>query len=65
MFEKDRDTQRRKQFREIGTYTAIPMMMIVGPALGYGLGYLAEQRWGHAPWFTVGGCIFGLAAAVR
>jgi F0F1-type ATP synthase assembly protein I len=61
----ERNARRRQQFREIGTYTAIPMMMIVGPALGYFLGHLAEKHWDHAPWFSAGGAIFGFVAAVR
>ncbi len=65
MFDGDRDERRRKQFRDIGTYSAIPMMLVVGPALGYWLGHLAEKRWGHEPWFSAGGCIFGLVAAAR
>ncbi len=56
---------RGKQFRDIGIYTAIPMMMVVGPALGYWLGHLAEERWGHAPWLSAGGALFGLVAAFR
>jgi F0F1-type ATP synthase assembly protein I len=65
LFDKERNSQRRKQFRDIGIYTAIPMMMIVGPALGYYLGRLAEKKWGHEPWPSIVGCLFGLAASVR
>jgi hypothetical protein len=65
LFKGQRDSQRRKQFRDIGIYTAIPMMMVIGPALGYFLGHLAEKRWGHEPWLSAGGAFFGLAAAVR
>jgi hypothetical protein len=64
-FDRQRDEQRRKQFRDIGTYTLIPMMMVVGPTLGYYLGHLAEKKWGHDPWFSAGGAVFGLLAAAR
>ncbi len=57
--------KRARQIRDIGIYTAIPMMMIVGPALGYYLGHLAERKWGHAPWFSGGGALLGLVAAAR
>jgi hypothetical protein len=65
VFKKERNEQRRKQFRDIGLYTAIPMMMIVGPTLGYFLGHLAEKKWGHEPWLSAGGAVFGLVAAAR
>lgn len=51
--------------REVGIYTTIPMMLLAGPAVGYWLGLQAEKHWGHAPWFAVGGAVFGLAAAIR
>lgn len=59
------DARRGKQLRDIGTYTAIPMMMVVGPAMGYYLGRLAERKWGHDPWLSTGGAVFGLVAAAR
>ncbi|MFH1843016.1 MAG: AtpZ/AtpI family protein [bacterium] len=59
------DARKGKQYRDIGIYTVIPTMMIVGPLLGYYLGSLAEKKWGHSPWPSAGGAIFGLAAAVR
>lgn len=51
--------------RDIGNYTLIPMMMVVGPVMGYLVGHWAEGRFGGEPWFGVGGIVFGLAAAVR
>lgn len=59
------DERKAKQYRDIGVFTVIPTMMIVGPALGYWLGTLAEKKWGHSPWLAAGGAMFGLAAAVR
>lgn len=54
-----------KQIRDIGTFTLIPTMMAVGPILGYFLGRLAEKKWGWQPWLSLGGAMFGLAAAGR
>lgn len=51
--------------RDIGNYTLIPMMMVVGPAMGYLVGRWVEGRFGGEPWFGVGGIVFGLAAAAR
>lgn len=57
--------KRGNQIRDIGTYTVIPTMLVVGPALGYFLGSLIEKRWGHAPWPSSLGGVFGLVAAGR
>ncbi len=65
MLEKQPGDRRGRQIRDIGAYTAIPTMLIVGPALGYFLGTLAEKRWDHAPWPSALGALFGLAAAAR
>jgi len=54
-----------KSARDIGSYTLIPMMMIVGPIIGYLVGHWVEVRFGGQPWVGVGGALFGLAAAVR
>ena len=54
-----------KQIRDIGAYTMIPTMMIAGPALGYGFGWVIQEVLGGAPWVAVGGMFFGLIAAFR
>lgn len=53
-----------RSMRDLGTYTVIPTMMVVGPVLGYLAGHWLEGRFGGAPWWGVGGVLFGLAAAV-
>lgn len=58
-------TKVGKSAKDIGAYTLIPFMMIAGPAVGYGLGWLVERKWGGAPWTGVIGLIFGLIAAFR
>jgi F0F1-type ATP synthase assembly protein I len=57
------DEKVGKQALDLGTYTLIPTMMLAGPAVGYGLGWLLEKQFGGAPWVSVGGILFGLAAA--
>lgn len=54
-----------RRARDIGAYTIIPMMMLVGPALGY-LAGLGIERWlGGKPWPSLAGMLWGLAAAFR
>lgn len=58
------DPADRRGLRDVGIYTTIPMMLLAGPALGYWIGLQAEKHWGHAPWWAVGGALFGLAASI-
>lgn len=62
----DRVGQRGgRSARDIGSYTLIPMMMLVGPIIGYLMGHWVEGRLGGEPWPGVIGIFFGLAAAVK
>jgi F0F1-type ATP synthase assembly protein I len=57
--------KRAKQIKDIGSYTLIPTMMLAGPAVGYGLGWLLEREFGGKPWVSVVGVLMGLAAAFQ
>lgn len=54
-----------RRVRDIGIYTIIPMMMFVGPAIGYLAGLGVEKVLGGKPWPSVLGMLWGLAAAFR
>ena len=54
-----------RRVRDIGTFTIIPMMMLVGPAIGYLLGLGAERLFGARPWLSLAGMLWGLFAAFR
>jgi len=54
-----------KNVKDIGSFTLIPMLMLAGPIVGYGLGYLLEKQWGGAPWTGVIGLLLGVAASFR
>jgi F0F1-type ATP synthase assembly protein I len=58
-------TKAGKRAKDIGTYTLIPMMMLAGPIVGYGLGWVLEKQWGGAPWTGVIGLLLGVAASFR
>ena len=51
--------------RQIGLLTAIPFVLLVGPALGYYVGNAADHRWHIAPWGMVIGVVFGFASSAR
>ena len=62
---KPEDEESRRAMRDVGLYTSIPIMLGVGPALGWYLGRLVQGRLGGEPWWEVGGVLFGLAASFR
>ncbi len=61
---RERD-ERGKRTRDIGIFTAIPMMLLAGPALGYLIGHWAGGRWGHQTTWQAVGAVVGLLAAAR
>ncbi len=50
---------------QAGLLTAIPFVLLVGPAIGYYLGSALDHRWSHAPWGMGSGIVLGLAASAR
>ena len=50
---------------QAGLLTAIPFVLLVGPAIGYYLGNLLDSRWSHAPWGVGAGIVLGLASSAR
>ena len=50
---------------QAGLLTAIPVVLLVGPALGYLAGAWLDQRWSLEPWGTALGIVLGLAASGR
>jgi F0F1-type ATP synthase assembly protein I len=59
------DDKTGRQLRDMGAYTLIPMLMLAGPAVGYGLGWLVEKQWDIKPWGMVIGVLLGLAAGFQ
>ena len=61
---RDPDKQYRYA-RLIGTLGPIPLMLGVGPLLGFFAGRWLDERIGTGPWLQVLLMILGLGAAVR
>ena len=51
--------------QQAGLLTAIPIVLLVGPALGYYLGAAIDRRWASDPWGMGVGIVLGLAASFR
>ena len=50
---------------QAGLLTAIPVVLLIGPTLGYYLGAALDRRWPFSPWGMAGGIALGGAASVR
>lgn len=53
------------QVKQIGALTAIPIILVVGPLLGYFAGDWLDRRFRLFPWFTISGLFLGFAASGR
>lgn len=62
---KSRVKRATETTRDVGTYTAIPAMILVGLVGGYFLGVWLESRFGYEPWLGLGGMVLGGAASIR
>ncbi|MBI4342494.1 MAG: hypothetical protein HY599_03915 [Candidatus Omnitrophica bacterium] len=51
--------------KQAGLLTAIPFVLLVGPAIGYYLGSILDHRWSYAPWGVAGGIVLGLLASAK
>ena len=51
--------------KQAGLLTAIPFVLLVGPAIGYYLGNALDHWWPHAPWGMGLGIVVGLLASAR
>lgn len=60
--------QRRQtatRLKQAGLLSAIPMVLLIGPAVGYWLGAQLDAHWSHAPWGMGLGIALGLASSAR
>lgn len=60
-----RTARRAESARNIGAFTALPAMLVIGLLGGYFVGAWLEGRYGHAPWLSFTGLVLGGAASVR
>ena len=63
--ERGREAESSQWLRQAGLLTAIPFVLLVGPAIGYYVGTAVDRRWQCAPWGMTVGIILGLAASGR
>ncbi len=52
-------------FNLLGTASTMGLHMVSGPAVGAGLGWLADHFFGSWPWGVAAGVLLGIAAGFR
>lgn len=51
--------------RQVGLYTAIPVLLVAGPAIGFFIGDYIDRKFGTAPWFMLFFIVIGFVASIR
>lgn len=53
------------QVKQIGVLTTIPIILLVGPTIGFFLGGWVDRKAQVYPWFTIGFILLGFLASGR
>ncbi|TAK09638.1 MAG: AtpZ/AtpI family protein [Candidatus Manganitrophaceae bacterium] len=61
MAEDDKDLQRRQAM----ILTAIPMVLVAGPLVGFLIGNYLDGKFGTAPWLMIFFIIMGAGASIK
>lgn len=51
--------------KRVGVLTTVPIVLLVGPAVGYWFGGLIDRKFQLFPWFTIGFVILGFLGSGR
>ena len=60
-----RDRKKDKNLAQAGILSAVPLILIVAPMIGYFAGSWADKRFGTEPYLLIVGLILGFGAAAR
>ena len=53
------------QVKQLGVLTTIPIILLIGPAIGFFLGSWIDRKTHIYPWFTIIFVLFGFIASGR
>jgi len=53
------------QVKQLGVLTAVPLILLIGPLVGFFIGGWIDRRFQFYPWFTVLFLILGFVASGR
>lgn len=59
------DGENSRNYRQIALLTAVPVFLVVAPAIGFFAGQWADKKLGTDPWMVVVGLVLGFGAAAR
>ncbi|HLG29232.1 MAG TPA: AtpZ/AtpI family protein [Candidatus Brocadiales bacterium] len=54
-----------QKLRQLGLYTTIPALLLVGPALGYFIGEYLDRFFNTSPWLMIFFIVIGGIASVK
>jgi len=57
--------EKYERFRHFSLLTAIPMVLLAGPIVGYGAGYFFDRWFATDPWGMVVFSLMGIVSGVR
>lgn len=59
------DNQSANLATQLGLALSIPSLLVAGPLVGYGLGWLIRRWTGWGSWVTMAMVLVGIAAGIR
>ncbi len=64
-FKRPRKRKGRNEFRQLGLLSTIPILLAVGPLVGFFIGRWLDSKFGTAPFLLIVFLIFGFIASGR
>ena len=62
---KNGNDNKYRYVHQVGLYTAIPIILVAGPAVGFFIGDYIDRKLGTAPWFMLFFVVIGFVASIR
>ena len=62
---KNGNDNKYRYVHQVGLYTAIPIILVAGPAVGFFIGDYIDRKLGTTPWFMLFFVVIGFVASVR
>ncbi len=62
---KNGNNDKYRFVHQVGLFTAIPVVLVAGPAIGFFIGDYIDRKFGTAPWFMFFFIAIGFVASIR
>jgi F0F1-type ATP synthase assembly protein I len=60
-----KDTDRYRGLKQVSLLTAIPVLLVIGPIIGWWFGSFLDRRWGTSPYLMMVFIVLGFVASGR